>query len=124
MALGLTETLLRAAAGLMVRANVAFTLAREAVMVTGVGLVTLPAVTVKVAEVAPCSTVTDAGTAAAAVLELESAIVKGPALAAAVSVTVPLPDCPLTIVDGLTERVLGTTGAGLTVTPAVILIPK
>jgi hypothetical protein len=55
-------------------------------------------VTLNVAVVAPGGTVTLAGTLAAAGLELESDITEPPAGAAAVSFTVPVELCPLTIV--------------------------
>jgi hypothetical protein len=53
---------------------------------------TVPVVTVNVVEVEPWGTVTFAGTLAAAVLELESATVTPPVPAAAVRLTVPVPD--------------------------------
>ncbi len=59
IALGETEILLSAAGGgLTVRPKVSLEPPNEAVSVTGVGVVTLPAVTGKVVEVAPCGTVT------------------------------------------------------------------
>ena len=71
--LGLTETLLNAAAGgLMVTPNVLFTLEYEAVKVAAVEESPSPAVTLNVADVDPAGTVTLAGTLAAVVLELES----------------------------------------------------
>jgi hypothetical protein len=60
--------------------------------VTGVEAVTVPVVTVNVADVAPCTTVTLEGTLAAVVLELESDTATPPVPAAAVRVTVPVPD--------------------------------
>ena len=83
---------------------------------------TVPAVTVNVAEAWPCGTVTEAGTLAAVVLELESDTVTPPVPAAAVRVTVPVADPPLEIVLELTETLLsvGTGGGGLTVTPKVL----
>ncbi len=59
---------------------------------TGVAALTVPAVTVKVAEVCPCGIVTVAGTLAAVVLELESDTVTPPLPAAAVRLTVPVAD--------------------------------
>jgi hypothetical protein len=58
--------------------------------VTGVELLTVFAVTVKVTEVAPEGTVTLAGTVAAAVFELESDTTAPPAGAAEVRLTVPV----------------------------------
>ena len=90
--LGLTETLLSAAAGgLMVTPNVLFTPEYDAVKVAAVEEVTVPAVTVNVADVDPAGTVTLAGTLAAVVLELESATTTPPVPAAAVRLTVPVP---------------------------------
>ena len=70
---------------------------------TEVAVVTLPAVTVNVAELEPCGTVTVVGTLAAVALELASEMAMPPVPAAAVRVTVPVPDWPLVIVLGLTE---------------------
>ncbi len=60
----------------------------DAVIVTAVMEVTVPAVAVKVAVIAPCATVTEAGTVAAA-LELESVRMTPPAGAGVPMVTVP-----------------------------------
>lgn len=87
----------------------------------------MPAVIVKFAEVAPDATVTLAGTLAAAGLFELSETTAPPEGAAAVSVTVPIPDCPLTIVVGLTVRPLKAAAAapaGLIVTPNVSLAPE
>jgi hypothetical protein len=59
--------------------------------VTEVAVVTVPVVTEKVADVAPRATVTEAGTLAAA-FGLESDTTTPPEGAAAVRVTVPVPD--------------------------------
>ena len=80
--------------------------------------------TVKVAEVCPCGTVTDAGTLAAVLLELESDIAIPPLPAAEVRLTVPVADPPLAIVLELTERLLSAGAGGLTVTPNVLLTPE
>jgi hypothetical protein len=87
-------------------------------------VVTVPAVAVNVAEVAPCATVTLEGTLAAAVLELESETVTPPKPAAADSVTVPVPVWPLVIVLGLTETPLKAAAGGLMVTLDVLLTPE
>jgi hypothetical protein len=78
-------------------------------------------VTEKVAELAPCVTVTEAGTLAAEEFELESDTRAPPDGAAEVIVTLPVPDWPLTIVLGLTERLLSAADTGFTVIPAVLL---
>ena len=81
----------------------------------------MPAVTVNVADIEPCGTVTLEGTLAAVVLELESDTDTPPVPAAAVRVTVPVPVCPLTIVLELTEMLLSAAAGGLMVTPNVLL---
>jgi hypothetical protein len=81
-------------------------------------------VTVNVADVEPAGTVTEDGTLAAVVLELESDTTTPPLAAGVVKVTVPVPDWPLTIVLGLTEILLSAGGTGLTVTPNVTLVPE
>ena len=86
-----------------------------------VAVLTVPVVTVNVTEVAPCGTVTEAGTLAAEVFELESDTTAPPEGAASVRVTVPVPDWPLTIVLGLTERLWSAAATGFTVIPAVLL---
>jgi hypothetical protein len=84
----------------------------------------VPAVTVNVAEVEPCGTVTVERTLAAALLELESKTVTPPAPAAAVRLTVPVPDWPLTSVAGVAEALLRAGAGGLTVRPNVALAPE
>jgi hypothetical protein len=81
--------------------------------------VTLPAVTGNVAEVEPAGTVTEDGTLAAVVLELESDTPTPPLPAAAVRLTVPVPDWPLIIALGLTETLLSIGAGGFTVRPKV-----
>ncbi len=97
--------------------------------VTEVAALTVPAVTVNVAEVAPFGTVTLAGIPASVPFELESETTAPPDGAAAVSVTVAVPDCPLTIVLGVTATLLRDgggllAGAGLMVSPNVSLMPE
>jgi hypothetical protein len=99
------------------------TLEKDAVIVTGVDVLTLLVVTEKVCEVAPDGTTTEAGTPAAA-LELESATATPPLPAAAVNVTVPVPGWPLVMVPGLTETLLSAAGAGLIVRPKVAFTPE
>ena len=118
----LTETLLSAGGGgFTVTPKVLLTLEYEAVKVTDVAELTVPAVTVKVAEVWPWATVTEAGTLAAELLELESATETPPLPAADVSVTVPVAVPALAIVEEFTERLLRAGGGGLTVIPKVLL---
>jgi len=90
------------------------------VTVTEVEVVTVPAVTVNVAAVAPAATVTLDGTVAAEVFELERDTVTPPVPAAVVSVTVPVPVWPLAIVLGLTETLLSAAGGGVIVIPKVV----
>jgi hypothetical protein len=92
----------------------------EAVRTAVVIEVTVPAVAVKEAVVAPCSTVTEAGTDTAW-FELESAIVTPPAGAGAEMVTVPCVVCPLTMEFELSEKAIGTIG--FTVKLALTLTP-
>lgn len=125
MVLGLTETVLSAAgSGAMVIPKVAYSVEYDAVRVTGVELLTVPVVTVNVAEVDPCGIVTLEGTLAAAVLELLRETTAPPLPAAAVSVTVPVPVCPLVMVTGATETLLSAPGSGLIVTPKVLFVPE
>jgi hypothetical protein len=94
------------------------------VTVIEVAVFAVAVVTVKVTEVAPCGTVTAAGTLAAEGFELESDTTAPPEGAAAVRVTVPVLDWPLTIVLGLTERLLSAAAGGLTVRPNVAVTPE
>jgi hypothetical protein len=56
-------------------------------------------------------------------LELESETATPPVPAADVRVTVPVADCPLTMVLGLTETLLRADDAGVTVTPNTTVAP-
>jgi hypothetical protein len=89
--------------------------------VTDVAVATVPVVTGNVAEVEPCEMVTEAGTLAAVEFELESDTTAPPEPAAAERLTVPVLDCPLTTVLGLTETPLSTGDTGLTVMPNVAM---
>jgi hypothetical protein len=91
-------------------------------MTTEAAVFTLPVVTKKVAELAPCATIIDAGTLAAKEFELESMTTAPPTGAPAVRLTVPVLGWPLTIVVGLAERLLSDAGTGFTVIPAVVLM--
>jgi hypothetical protein len=73
--------------------------------------------------VAPCGTVTLDGTEASVELELESPTTTPPVPAADVKVTVPVPDCPLTMVLGLTETPLRAVATGVMVTPNTTVAP-
>ena len=90
---------------------------------TAVAALTVPAVIVNVAEVAPAATVTFAGILTALAFELASVTVAPPEGAAAVSVTVPVPDCPLVIVPLLVVKPLSAAAGGLIVTPNVSFAP-
>jgi hypothetical protein len=92
--------------------------------VAAVEELTVPAVTVNVAEVAPCGTVTLEGTLAAVPLELDRETETPPFPAAFVRLTVPVPDWPLTIVLGLTETLLKAAAGGSTVIPNVLFTPE
>lgn len=84
-------------------------------------MLTVPAVTANVADVVPCATATLAGTPAAAEFELDSDTTAPPEGAADVIVTVPVPDCPLTIMPGLTATPPRADKGGLIVTGNVEL---
>ena len=86
-------------------------------------LATVPAVIVKVAEVEPDATMTDAGTLAAMELELASVTTAPPLGAAAVRVTVPVPDWPLLTELGPVTLLRAAVG-GLTVTVNVSFRPR
>ena len=88
---------------------------------TEVDAVTLLVVTENVAEIEPCGIVTEAGTVALE-FELASDISAPPDPAAAVRLTVPVPDWPPTIVAGLTETLLSAAGGtGFTMSAAVLV---
>ncbi len=79
--------------------------------------------TAKLAEAAPCGTVTLAGTVTALVFELASDIAAPPIPAAEVNVTVPKADWPPVIVLGVIDMPLSAAGIGLTEIPNVWLTP-
>jgi hypothetical protein len=87
-------------------------------------VLTVPALTVKAAEVAPWGIVTLEATLAAEVLELESETTTPPVPAPTVRLTVPVPVWPFTIVVGLTETPLRAVCGGVIVTPAVAAKPE
>jgi hypothetical protein len=113
-----------AGGGLIVTPKIVLTPALDAVKVTAFEEVTVPAVTVNVAEVEPAGTVTLAGTPAAVALELESVTTMPPVPAAVVRLTVPVPVWPLTIVLGLTDTLLSAAAGGVMVTPKVLFTPE
>ena len=126
---GLIETELRAAdaaAGFTVSAAVLLTPEKDPVRVTELVLETVLVVTEKVAEVEPAGTMTLDGTVAAEVFELDRLTVMPPVPAAVVRVTVPVAEVPPVTEVGLTEMALraAVTGAGFTVSPAVLLTPE
>jgi len=85
--------------------------------VTAVTELTVPAVTAKVADVCPWGIVTEAGTVAAELLELDSDTETPPLPAADVRVTVPVAVPPLAIVLELTDKLLSAGAGGLMVIP-------
>ena len=91
---------------------------------TGVDAVTVPAVIENVAEFMPCGTVTDEGTLAAALFELESETTAPPLPAADVRVTVPVAVWPLRMLFELSAMLLRLGNGGLTVRAAVLLTPE
>jgi hypothetical protein len=76
---------------------------------------------VKVAVVAPATTVTEAGTWAAAVFELVSATTAPPVGAGPLRVTVPVEDTPPSTVVGLRLTLLSVASGAVTVRLAVRL---
>jgi hypothetical protein len=97
--------------GVTVSVAVRVTLPALAVIVAGVDAATWLVVIVKAALVAPCATVTLAGTAAAEAL-LESATANPPAGAAAVNETVPCADVPPLTLEGLAAIADSVAGPG------------
>ena len=91
-------------------------------MVTGVALLTDPAVTVNVTELEPCRTVTEDGMEIAEP-DFERVTVAPPVGAAAVNARVAVADWPLVIAVGATVRRLKAAGMGLTVSAALELAP-
>lgn len=81
----------------------------------------MPAVTVNLADVAPCEIVMLEGTLAAVGLELESETTIPSVPAAEVRLTVPVPVWLLTMVLGLTETLPNAAAGGLMVIPNVLL---
>jgi hypothetical protein len=99
------------AGGLIVNVAVRLTAPSLAVIVAGVEEDTVPVTIVNVALVAPCATVTFAGTAATGLL-LESVMVMPPDGAADDNVTVPCELEPLVTLVGFTARLLRLAGGG------------
>jgi hypothetical protein len=115
---GVTESVDSAGGGLTVRSDVTSTLPAEAVIVAVCSEPTVVVVTEKGAVVAPCATVTLAGTDAAALL-LERFTTKPPERAGSVSVTVPFDCDPATTEVGLSEIAERATPGGFSVSAAV-----
>ncbi|HUA85830.1 MAG TPA: hypothetical protein VMB85_18350 [Bryobacteraceae bacterium] len=112
-----------AAAGSIVRPAVLLAPEYDAVSVTEVAVLTVPAVIANVAEVDPAATVKLAGTLAAELFELDNDTTAPPEGAAELSVTVPVPDCPLVSVLELTVTPVNAAAAGSMVMPNVSLAP-
>ncbi len=92
-------------------------------MVTDVTVDTVPPVTVNVAVVAPCATVTLAGIVSPAG-ELDKLTVAPPDPAGLLSVTVPVAEPPLAIELGATARLDKAATGGFTITPNVSFTPR
>ena len=105
-----------------VRVAVLVTLPALAVIVIGVDVLTTLVPIANVAVVAPCGTVTLAGTVATEVLLLESDTANPPDGAAAVNVTVPWDPFPPTTEVGLTETAESAAGGGTGVTVNVAVL--
>ena len=84
---------------------------------------TVPAVTAKVAVVAPCANVTLAGIVSPAG-ELDKLTTAPPDPAALLSVTVPVAELPLAIVLGATATLDKAGASGLIVTMEVLFTPR
>jgi len=110
------------AGGVMVSTPLADDPLRDAVTVTLVLLVTVPAVTGNAAEVVPAATVTDPGDVNAALLSL-SATLAPPLGAEAESVTVQVELAPEAMVDGVHCKLEIVGGGGVTVIAAVPVPP-
>jgi len=99
----------------------------EAVTVTVVAVLTVPATTKNFAELSCLATLTEEGTFRTAGLELARETIAA-VCAAALRVTFPTPEFPLASCAGLTETLLilspAAAGGGLTVTLNVLLTPK
>jgi hypothetical protein len=123
-ALGATVKLDRLApGGFNIAVAVWLTPRKEAVTVIGVDVDTVPAPTGKVAEVAPCATVTLAGIVSPAG-ELDKLTATPPEGAALLSVTVPVADPPLEITPGVTVTLDSSPPVGFTVREAVLFTPR
>ena len=94
-------------------------------MVTEVGVLTVPAVMLNVAEVDPCAILTLEGMLAAAGLELAREMITPPLGAVPLKVAVPVPVWPLVIVLGLADTLLSAAGGGVIVKlDDVLLTPE
>jgi hypothetical protein len=94
-----------------------------AVMVMDVLVATAEVVTVKVVEVLPAGTVTEAGTLPAPVLLLDKAMASPPVGAAPLRVTVPVDELPQITVVGFRVSEMRLTVAGVTLKVAVRVEP-
>jgi hypothetical protein len=112
----------RVARGVIVNTALADDPLRDALTVTLVLLVTVPAVTGKAADVAPAATVTDTGNVSVVLLSL-SATLAPPLDAGAESVTVQVEPAPEATVDGVHCKLEIVAGGGVTVIDAVPVPP-
>jgi hypothetical protein len=123
-ALGATATLDKAAGGgFTVTLAVLVTPRYAAVTVIEVAVDTVPALTAKVAELAPCATVTLVGIVSPAG-ELDKLTTTPPEGAALLKVTVPVADPPLAITPGATAMLDNAAPGGFTITPAEWFTPR